>query len=286
MTDEDRFDRQIRFFGREGQEKIRALSVGIVGVGGLGSHLVQQLAHLGVARIAVIDPDIVSSSNLNRLIGVNAKDLEGKTSKTSVARRLANYIDPSIETVEITDTVISKESFQALKKADFVFGCVDNDGPRLMLTEFCAAYKRPYFDLATQILPGHPPIYGGRSCFSFDGQGCLVCLDQLSPQEAREYFLSDPSKRDEDAIYGVPRGGLNGKAPSVVSLNGVIASLAATEFMVEATGLRRARQILSYHAEEGKVFAGQDKPTPDCFYCKSVYGSGSKANVERYLNLS
>src|SRR6266568_7826983 len=69
MTKNNRFERQIRLFGKDGQDKLARLRACIVGVGGLGSHLVQQFALLGLGRITVIDPDIVEISNMNRLIG-------------------------------------------------------------------------------------------------------------------------------------------------------------------------------------------------------------------------
>lgn len=55
----ERFDRQILLFGEEGQEKLAAATVAIVGVGGLGSHVVQQLAYLGIRRFLLVDGERV-----------------------------------------------------------------------------------------------------------------------------------------------------------------------------------------------------------------------------------
>ncbi len=283
MMTEDRYDRQLPLFGKEGQEKLRALRVAIVGAGGLGSQVIQQLAFLGVGMIYVIDPEIVVETNLNRLIGAHHDDSGRKTPKVEVARRLVGTIDPSIEVVPIQKDLLSLEAFEAIKKAEYVFGCVDNDGPRLVLTELCAAYQRPCFDLATEIPSDSPMGFGGRVCFSHDGDGCLYCLGLLSPEEMRLYFMSPEQRHDVHTLYGVPQANLGITGPSVVMLNGVVASLAATEFMLHATGLRMAQRLLFYRGQRGIATVSADQPSPDCFYCKCVYGSGSVANVERYL---
>src|SRR4051812_46946121 len=63
-----RFDRQIALFGEEGQAKVAAATVAVVGVGGLGSHLVQQLALLGVRQFALIDCEELADTNRNRYV--------------------------------------------------------------------------------------------------------------------------------------------------------------------------------------------------------------------------
>jgi molybdopterin/thiamine biosynthesis adenylyltransferase len=73
-SDTDRHDRQIRAFGHDGQRRLGAATAAVVGAGGIGSLLVQGLAHLGVGRLIVIDPDRVEPSNLNRLAGATAAD--------------------------------------------------------------------------------------------------------------------------------------------------------------------------------------------------------------------
>lgn len=64
-----RYDRQVRAFGPEGQAVLERMSVAIVGLGGTGSIVAQQLAHLGGGRLLLIDHDEFDMSNLNRLQG-------------------------------------------------------------------------------------------------------------------------------------------------------------------------------------------------------------------------
>ncbi len=91
----ERFDRQILLFGEEGQKKIAAVHVAIVGLGGLGSHVAQQLAYLGVERFVLIDGDIVQKTNLNRLIGATVEDADAKRLKVDVSERTIKAIQPA-----------------------------------------------------------------------------------------------------------------------------------------------------------------------------------------------
>ncbi len=276
----NRFDRQIALFGKEGQERLAKAHAVVIGAGGLGSHIVQQLAFLGVGRLTIVDPQTVEESNLNRLVGATSSDV-GQL-KVDVAARLVSTVDPSIEVRAIAHELHDTDAFDAVKAADVICGCVDHDGPRAILTELSAAYEKPYFDVASEVIPGIEPAYGGRMVCSHGGNGCLSCLDELSLEDVREYF-QDPGGRDEESrLYGVPRSELEESGPSVVSINGVVASLAVTEFMVLVTGLRLPHRLLRYHGRLGKVTVGVDPPLPSCFYCKSVYGLREKAVVERY----
>ena len=280
----ERHDRQVRFFMKEGQDRLSATRVAIVGVGGLGSHVVQQLAFLGVGDMTVIDQDVTDITNLNRLIGAHHNDHLSNLPKVAVMERMVREIDPAIKITGIEKSLISKEGFDAVKNADYVFGCVDNDGPRIVLTELCSAYERPYFDLASEIILDSKLYYGGRVCFSNAGQGCLACLDEISSDEVGEYFMSKESRDDRRKLYGLPVEEQQDSGPSVVTLNGVVASLATTEFMVQVTGIRQARRFVKYHGHNSKVTVATDEPKADCYYCKCVYGMGQKAIVERYLS--
>lgn len=279
----ERLDRNIRFFGREGQARLSAARVAVVGVGGLGTHVVQQLALLGVGSMTLIDSEELERTNLNRYVGVRHDDPIPGTRKVDIGERIVKAIDPQVQVVKIFDTFVSERAFSALTAADYVFGCLDREGARLILNELCAAYCRPYIDLASGIEPGSPPSYGGHVCVAFDAEGCLVCLGQLEVAEASEDLAGPMAKQDREAIYGVRRDLLDGVGPSVVSINGVVASLGVTEFMVFTTGIRAPRRLLTYRGQMGTVGATRESPPPDCYYCKRVRGRGDAADVQRYV---
>jgi len=282
MTNE-RFERQMRFFGRDGQEKIAASHVAVVGVGGLGSHVVQQLAHLGVGRLTLVDSEDLDPTNLNRLVGARHDDPIPGTAKVAIGARLVAGVNSAISVEPIRDSLVSEAAFSAIARSTHVFGCLDSEGARLILNECCAAYAKPYFDLASDIIPGNPPSYGGRICVAWDGDGCLVCLGVLDLAEAQEDLEKPDARRDRAAIYGVEREVLDRSGPSVISINGVVASLGVTEFMVAVTGLRPPRRLLNYYGPTGKVTVPADRPRADCYYCAGIQGRRDAADLLRYV---
>jgi hypothetical protein len=279
----NRFDRNERFFGAEGQRRLRGATVAVVGAGGLGSHVVQQLAHLGVGRLVVIDPDIQTDSGKNRNVGSEDEDPDAEIPKVDVAERLVKRIDPSIVVEKIHADVRSEQALRRLETVGYVFGCVDNDGTRLVLTEHCLAFDRPYFDLATDIHV-EDGTYGGRVFVTINGSGCLVCQGELDPIEAREDLEGKKARQDRIEIYGIPVELLAEPGPAVVSINGVVASLAVTEFMLMASGVRPPQRLLEYRADQGIVKRKVLSQVEGCYYCQEIYGLGERAATLRYVN--
>lgn len=277
------YERQIQFFGIAGQERLKAQRVAVIGVGGLGSHIVQQLAFLGVGKITVIDDDDLDRSNLNRLIGARYTDPIPGTSKVSISKRLIKDTNPFTIAEAIHKNLRSKESFEAIKNSTCVFGCFDNDGGRLILNELCIAYEIPYFDLATEIPNEDVLNFGGRVFLTHDSSACLYCIDEVDKIEAMQYLSNDCTAKDHKDVYGVPSKFLGNSGPAVVFLNGVIASLAITEFIALVTEIRKPFRFLKYGGREGIVRKSLDEPTnKNCYYCHSIRGIRSRANVERY----
>jgi hypothetical protein len=275
----ERYSRQTAFFGAEGQWKIKAARVVIVGLGGLGSHVVQQLAYLGVQKYALIDYDEVTRSNLNRLIGATEADLRKK--KTEVAGRFIHSLQPKAEVRQIEHSLLSKEAFDAIAAADLVFGCVDDDGVRLVLLELCCAHRKPYLDLASD-MPDETS-FGGRVIFSGLGRGCPMCKGELDQKEIWRFFATTEQRAEDDRVYGVKRSELGETGPSVVMLNGVIASLAVTEFVAHVTGIRRPVAHLIYRGEMGTVNISRDAPTPGCYYCEGIFRGLEMVDLSRHL---
>jgi molybdopterin/thiamine biosynthesis adenylyltransferase len=284
MTEpESRYDRQIRLFGAEGQQRLEALRVAVVGLGGLGSHVAQQLAYLGVRVFALVDHDRTTLTNTNRLVGSGVVDASARRLKVSVAARMIERIQPGAAITLVPEPFISEAGFAALHASSLVVGCMDDDASRLILNEFCQAYERPYMDIATDVDPGPPVRFGGRMLYSVDGEQCVYCKDLLDPDAIQSAFSTPGQRRDAERIYGVPRAVLAGTGPAVVSLNGLIASAAVTELLADITGLRPAVRHLEYVGRTGVLVANRDEARPDCYYCKGLRGAGASADVERYV---
>src|SRR6266496_405956 len=279
----DRYHRSILLFGAEGHAKLRSTSVVVIGVGGLGSSLDQHLALLGVQKIASVDEEELDETNRNRFVGARHTDPVPGSKKVALVDRLIRETNPDVQSVPIPYGLVSEQAFSAVKEANWVIGCLDEDGPRAILNELCAAYSKPYIDLASDV--PSPGIYGGRVCVSLNGNGCLDCLDLLDRKAVRRYIETAEQREEENAIYGISKYALEQKGPSVSPINGVIAALGATEFMVAVTGLRTPTLLQEYRGWESKVVVIKDKPRPDCPRCKGIWGTGAAADVERYLRI-
>jgi molybdopterin-synthase adenylyltransferase len=136
----ERYERQ-RFLGPDSDKVFANCTAGLVGLGGGGSHLAQQLAHLGLGNFLLIDPDRVEESNLNRLIGATAKDAARHSRKTLIARRLIRGINPQVNIESVNKKW--QECHQLLRGCDVVFGCVDTYRDRYELEITARRYLIP-----------------------------------------------------------------------------------------------------------------------------------------------
>jgi len=238
---------------------------------------------LGAGQAALVDDQELDETNRNRFVGARISDPVPGSPKVELAARLIREINPEVVTVPIKRSLVTREAFDVIKNADWVFGCFDEDGPRFILNELCAAYAIPYVDLASDV--PEPGIYGGRVCIASDGKGCLSCLRVLDQRSVRRYLATEEEREKEDAVYGISRMALSAAGPSVSPINGVIASLTATEFMVGVTGMRAPTRLIEYRAHTSKVLVISDAPAPDCYYCIGIRGKRAEADVERYLKV-
>jgi molybdopterin-synthase adenylyltransferase len=262
-----RYERQVALFGRAGQERIRATHVVQLGAGGLGMHVIQQLAYLGVPLWTVVDSKVVSETNLNRLVGAQPEDIG--TLKVAIAERLIRRVQhDAIVTaldVDLPDPAITT----AIASAHLVIGAFDREEPRLRALDLCSSNGIPYIDVATEVISPTKgaPIFGGHVVVSHDGTGCLDCLDLIDRRELAREQMPDSLKPVHDANYGIERDDLAGSGPSVISLNGVIASLAVTEVMCLLTGIRTPHRHLTYRGDLGWVTINTQRGRKRCPFC-------------------
>jgi molybdopterin/thiamine biosynthesis adenylyltransferase len=266
FTDQERYARQIELFGARGQELISSTTVAVIGLGGLGSHVCQQLAYLGVRKWIIIDDDPVDKTNLNRLIGATVDDLGRK--KGEAAQRQILTIQPGSAIERVDHKVPNNKVSQAISDADVIMGCVDNDYPRMLVNELASTLHLPFIDSASGVRERDRIAFGGRVVVADADPGCLHCLGLLDQAEIRRAQMSPEELEVEARIYGVPVTQLTASGPSVVTVNGVVASLATTEFVALVTGLRTPRRRLTYRGDLGTVNSNNDEPEPGCYYCQ------------------
>jgi molybdopterin/thiamine biosynthesis adenylyltransferase len=274
------FDRQVRALGQDGHALLRSLRVGVVGAGGLGSHVIQQLVHLGVGRLVVVDPDRISGSNLSRLVGGRRSDVRLRRRKTAIASRVARGVGGKTTVETVYASVCDEAGARPLLGCDVVIGCTDNHWSRTVLNAVAFQYYVPVVDLGVELQAAG--ARGGRVAWLAPGQACLWCMGILDPERVRIEQLPEESREDE-----VARGyieGLDDPAPAVVSINGVIASLGVTELLARLTGFsgsQRRSSLLLYRVGDGTVRRTSPAPEPGCPTCSSrgLLGVGDLSGV-------
>lgn len=269
--DEVRYSRNIALFGEEGQKGIEGTAVTIVGLGGLGSHVAQQLAYLGILRHMLIDHDVLTASSLNRVVGSIPSDVAAKTPKVRSAERMIRLIQPEASVVVEQARVTSSHDDEVatlIRRSDVVFGCVDAESPRLFLTDLCSSFGLAYFDLATDTGGEDDDWYGGR-VLSCTGSGCLLCLDLLDQRQIRLEQMTDSERENEHRLYGLNGAMLGQTGPAVVSINGIVASMGVTEFMAHVTRIRKPAMQLTYRGDIPRVTISKDVPREGCPYCSA-----------------
>jgi molybdopterin/thiamine biosynthesis adenylyltransferase len=260
----DTVARQILAWGNLGQGRLGAAHVLVVGVGGTGSQVVVQLAHLGVGRLTLVDPDVVDRSNLSRLLGATRADV-GRA-KTEVLAAAARAINPQVAVHSASASVIDADPV-LFADADVVVCATDGHGSRALLTELAQQYLLPVVDLGVDIIPTETSVQaGGQVRVLRPGRGCLHCAGMLDPALVREEYLTD-AQRAEEERRGYLRG-IAAPAPAVIALNGVLASLACLEVCQLLAGfLGGASDRLLYRAHRRAVTTAAIHSEPGCYVC-------------------
>lgn len=215
MTTHGDFSRQ-SFLGPNAEQVLADTRVTIVGLGGGGSHIAQQLAHLGVGHFRLIDPQEVDGSNLNRLIGATAEDVANKSPKVCIAKRQIQGIRPWVE-VEVAQKEWQHADY-LVKDSHVLIGCVDGYRQRMYLESAARRYGLAYIDIGMDVTKLDDDQYAvaGQMIVTLPGCPCMKCLGFLTQQRL---------DREEDN-YG--QAGIN---PQVVWTNGTLASLAVGAFV-------------------------------------------------------
>lgn len=208
--DEGPFSRQ-SFLGEGAQDKIERTIVGICGLGGGGSQVAQQLAHIGFINLVLFDRDVVELSNLNRLVGATQGDVDAATPKVEVLRRLILGVRPSANVAIVRD--YWQSDVNRLKQCDLVFGCVDGLDQRSQLEGACRSHLIPLIDVGMDVqrLPDGSHSVSGQVILSMPGHACMRCMG----------FLDDNDQKRAGAAYGDA-----GANPQVIWTNGLLASSA------------------------------------------------------------
>ncbi|HEV2138580.1 MAG TPA: molybdopterin-synthase adenylyltransferase MoeB [Nitrososphaerales archaeon] len=238
----ERYSRQIVMpeIGPAGQEKLKASSVLIVGLGGLGTPAAIFLAAAGVGRIGLVDYDTVQASNLHRQVLYSEQD-QGKK-KVEVARSRLQMTNPHVK-IETYDTKLdSTNALEILNRYDIIIDGTDNFPARYLIGDAC-------------VLLGKPDIYA--SVFRLDGQ--MTVFANSGPC----YRCIYPEPPPPDAVPSCAEAGVLGVLP------GIMGSLQAAEALklILRIGNSLIGRLLLLEATEMKFTEIKVGKNPDCPIC-------------------
>jgi hypothetical protein len=243
----ERYKRQ-SFLGPKSDQIFATCSVGLIGLGGGGSHLVQQLAHIGIGNFLLVDPDRVEESNLNRLVGATVEDAARASLKTTVATRLINSVNPSAR-VEVANKKW-QDCHHLLRGCDVVFGSVDTYRDRYELEITSRRYLVPYIDIGMDVhhVDGEF-VVAGQVILSSPGALCMRCLG----------FLRDDLLAREAEQYGAAGG-----RPQVIRANGILASIAIGVFTQLLTPWHDSHDATAYFEYDGNTHTVTSSTRLEC----------------------
>ena len=225
--------------GIEGQERIAASNVLIVGAGGLGSPVITYLAAAGVGHIGVVDGDIVELSNLQRQVVFSTSDLGRK--KAVAAGERIKEINPDVR-VEVYDEFLSIENAgDLIGQYDFVCEGSDNYATKLLVNDTCVRKGKPF-------TIGSLSRFEGQVMTHTDGSACWRCLYGAAPEQSEK----------EPVELGVL-----GSVPGII---GAVEATEAIKFIV-GSGKLLTNRLLSFNAltMETNVFEfGRNPACPLC----------------------
>lgn len=268
---QEKYSSQRLLIGDRGQKLLKASTVGVVGLCGGGSHVIQQLALLGVGTIVAVDNDVIEEHNRHRLVGACPNDVRKKLSKTAIMERLVRSIDPEINLLCVNERFPSDNSIKLLKDCDVLIGCVDTLNTRKELQIFAWRYLIPYVDIGLTIEPDMEAGYyakriSGQVYDLLPGSACLWCAQYLT----QERLSKETDGRGPAYVVG-------GQQAQVVSFNGVLASQAVTETLHLITGFAKGRNIpnaLQFDGIKGTLMPCILKRRPICHMCNYELGRG------------
>jgi hypothetical protein len=284
------YDRQLRAFGKEGQRTHAQLRVCLVGCGGIGSILAENLTRQGVKNLTLIDHDLLSPDSLNRWQGGRPSDV-GKP-KVRVLARLLKTMVPGIKVTPIVAPLTAPKALAALKACDVLIGAVDNHITRWLLNRVATQYLIPYLDAATVITKGEDN--GGNdsvqrmhllSRLGVVVPGTTACLDcsQVTYYDKKQIALHlyDPQTRANLYASGYIKDHPEVTSPSVMFLNMQAGAAVLIELMNLVTGFHPLARYtyLDWLNTDSQILRADSStfpegPSVDCLNCAGFLGAG------------
>lgn len=227
--------------GLEGQKRLKAARVLLIGTGGLGAPVALYLAAAGVGKLGIVDFDFVDVSNLQRQIIHNTKDINRP--KVASAKDKIKAINPEIQVVTYNTTLSSKNALEIIGEYDLVVDGTDNYPTRYLINDAC-------------VLLGKPLVYG--SIFQFEGQASVFYAG-----EGPCYRCLYPEPPPPGLVPSCAEGGVVGVLPGII---GTIQAAEAIKLIVGGSESLIGRLLL-FDVWQMKQCELRLERAPDCPVC-------------------
>ena len=262
------YDRQVRAFGSGIQALLQRLRIGVVGAGGTGSAVAEQLVRLGVGGIVVADGDVLDATNVNRVYGSAVAD-EGRP-KPDLVVDSARRIGLGTIVTPIYLPITYRSAMRQLLGCDLIFCCTDDEWGRSLLNRLALYQYIPVIDMGVRIDSEEGIIRSiqGRVTVLMPGIGCLLCSRRITPHGVRAQMLQAVAPHEAE---GLRREGyapeLADPDPAVIAFTTTIASTAVAELLQRLTGFmgddRDTTEVLHLF-DEGRMLRTRRTPAADC----------------------
>ncbi len=246
--------------GMDGQKKLKAASVLMIGAGGLGSPLGMYLAAAGIGRLGIVDFDVVDETNLQRQLLHGTNDV-GR-SKLESAKETIKNINPNVKVYTYETRLTSENAFEILKDYDLIVDGTDNFPTRYLVNDACVLLRKPY-------------VYG--SIFRFEGQ-----VTVFDAKNGPCYRCLYPSPPPPGLVPSCAEGGVLGVLP------GIIGSLQALEAikLIIGNGEPLIGRLILFDALKFKTRELKLHKNPDCPVCGNNPTIHELIDYEQFCGIS
>lgn len=277
------FDRNVRAFGNSVQKIFHDLRVGIVGCGGTGSAVAEQLVRLGVRRFTLIDPKELAISNVTRVYGSTPSDV-GRAKVKVLSEHLLR-IAPESQCEPIQSMVTVENTARHLTSCDIVFGCTDDNAGRLVMSRLATYFLTPVIDCGVLLTSNNQDLLmgiDGRVTTLVPGQACLVCRGRIDVARAAAEMLTPEERVQRENEGYAPT--LGRAEPAVVTFTTLVAAAAVSELLERLIGYgpepRPSEVLLRCHDRE--ISTNAAAPC-ERHYCHPSSGKLGIAMTEPFL---
>ncbi len=224
-------DRQVRAFGTSTQFLLESMQIGIVGLGGTGSAVAEQLVRMGVKNLILVDHDKFEPSNWSRIYGSTWKDTTHNHHKVDIVSEHLKRVNPTITLQGVKKSVLTSDVLKSLANCDIIFSCLDRHAPRAVLNELSYQCFIPVIDVGVGLQKDQHGVVGGSVRTTLIGPGfpCLLCQEIVRPEMITAENLS-PSEYEARRAEGYVNN-IGQNVPSVISYTSLAGSLGITMFL-------------------------------------------------------